>query len=63
MPIYEYSCKKCGATFEVLQNMSDDNSNIQCPQCKAGKPERIISLFSSVSTRSSKGTCDTNSFT
>jgi putative FmdB family regulatory protein len=23
MPIYEYECKKCGKTFEVLQKMSD----------------------------------------
>ena len=23
MPIYEYSCKKCGKTIEVIQKMSD----------------------------------------
>src|SRR5262250_3331008 len=23
MPIYEYECKKCGKTFEVIQKMSD----------------------------------------
>jgi putative FmdB family regulatory protein len=23
MPIYEYSCAKCGATFEIIQKMSD----------------------------------------
>ena len=23
MPIYEYSCKKCGETIEVIQKMSD----------------------------------------
>jgi putative FmdB family regulatory protein len=23
MPIYEYSCKKCGAHFEVMQKISD----------------------------------------
>ena len=63
MPLYEYLCKKCGTTFEILQSMNDDNSNIRCPQCKADKPERIISLFSSVSMRSSGGTCDPKGFT
>jgi putative FmdB family regulatory protein len=24
MPIYEYECKKCGKTIEVIQKMSDD---------------------------------------
>ena len=23
MPIYEYECRKCGETFEVIQRMSD----------------------------------------
>ena len=23
MPIYEYKCKKCGSTFEVLQKVND----------------------------------------
>ena len=63
MPIYEYKCRKCGTTFEMLQNMNEDNNKIQCPRCRAAKPERIISLFSSVSTPTSGGMCDTNSFT
>lgn len=42
MPIYEYACKSCHHTLDVLQKMSDDPL-VDCPEC--GKPElkRLIS--------------------
>jgi len=42
MPIYEYACKSCRHTLDVLQKMSDDPL-VYCPEC--GKPElkRLIS--------------------
>ena len=36
MPIYEYTCKACGHSYEALQKMSDDPLT-ECPEC--GKPE------------------------
>ena len=32
MPIYEYRCDACGASFEVLQRMSDDPLEA-CEEC------------------------------
>jgi putative FmdB family regulatory protein len=32
MPTYEYACRACGHTFEIVQKMSDDSLTI-CPEC------------------------------
>ncbi len=32
MPIYEYRCDECGASFEVMQKMSDDPLT-ECEKC------------------------------
>jgi putative FmdB family regulatory protein len=32
MPTYEYACRDCGHTFEIVQKMSDDSLTI-CPEC------------------------------
>ena len=32
MPTYEYLCRACGHTFEIVQKMSDDALSI-CPEC------------------------------
>ena len=43
MPIYDFKCKSCEHTFEVLQKYSDDNP--PCEEC--GKDtERLISKTS-----------------
>ena len=41
MPIYEYSCSKCGKTLEVIQKMSDKplTSHAKC----GGKLTKLIS--------------------
>jgi putative FmdB family regulatory protein len=47
MPIYEYQCRKCGHSFEMLRRMSDSDSDIECPKCHAKKKvERQFSAFS-----------------
>jgi putative FmdB family regulatory protein len=33
MPTYEYACRSCGHTFEVIQSMSDD-ALTTCPVCQ-----------------------------
>jgi putative FmdB family regulatory protein len=44
MPIYEYTCQKCGHHLEVMQKMSDKPLS-KCPKCK-GKLEKIFSQTS-----------------
>ncbi len=43
MPIYEYSCQKCGVV-EVMQRITEDPLK-RCPHCK-GKVERLLSRSS-----------------
>jgi putative FmdB family regulatory protein len=44
MPIYEYTCQKCGRHLEVMQKMSDKPLT-RCPECK-GRLEKIFSQTS-----------------
>jgi len=43
MPIYEYTCDKCGYKFEILRNINDD-VDINCKKCNTGARR----IFSSV---------------
>ncbi len=57
MPIYEYSCPKCGKEFEKLVKSSSEK--VDCPKCSNSKVERKLSVFSaSVSSGSSKSACN-----
>lgn len=42
MPIYEYTCKKCGSEFEVIV-FGDDKP--RCPACGAKNPKKNMSSF------------------
>lgn len=33
MPIYEYICKKCNFSTEMLEKITEDKKNL-CPKCK-----------------------------
>jgi putative FmdB family regulatory protein len=41
MPLYEYECEQCGATFEVIQKFSD-HSVTTCRTC-GGTVRRLLS--------------------
>ncbi len=41
MPTYEYSCQKCGSTFEVFQSMRDAPLTV-CTCGKKGKVRRLV---------------------
>ena len=47
MPIYEYSCEKCGKVFEEWTRRVDDNTEQVCPECN-GAARRIVSNTSFV---------------
>jgi putative FmdB family regulatory protein len=46
MPIYDYKCRNCGKTFEMLRRMQDADRDLQCPDCHAHEVERLLSAFS-----------------
>ena len=45
MPLYEYECRRCGKDFEVLRRMTDADSDLECPNCRAKDVERLLSTF------------------
>jgi len=47
MPIFEYRCPKCGATFEQFTQRAAGAPAPACPKCGARPTERLLSAFSS----------------
>jgi putative FmdB family regulatory protein len=43
MPLYEYKCEKCGATFEAITRITEKDET-ECPECGA-PAERQVSSF------------------
>ena len=41
MPLYEFHCPRCGHRFERIQKFSDPDPK-KCPECGAGKIERLL---------------------
>ena len=52
MPIYEYTCKACGAETEVMQRLSDAPAK-DCPVC--GKKKSLVKSMSAPGFRLSGG--------
>ena len=42
MPIYEYECRKCGKTHEILQKISESPKR-KCPSCGARSLKKLVS--------------------
>ncbi|MDD2850805.1 MAG: zinc ribbon domain-containing protein [Desulfuromonadaceae bacterium] len=48
MPIYEYSCMKCGNRFEKLLKSADvESESVECPSCGSAEVKKELSTFSS----------------
>jgi putative FmdB family regulatory protein len=45
MPLYEYRCRVCGKTFELLRRMQDADRDLECPDCRSREVDRQISSF------------------
>ncbi len=46
MPLYEYHCRKCGKSFELLRRMQEADRGLECPHCRSTRVERQFSTFS-----------------
>lgn len=40
MPLFEYQCRKCDSTFELLVRRDE---SVNCPSCGADKPDKLLS--------------------
>jgi putative FmdB family regulatory protein len=61
MPIYEYRCQECGATFDkFVRSMANAATiEVECPQCRSKRCRKSISLFGTTGSDSgaSAGAC------
>ena len=53
MPMYEYRCRKCGKSFEMLRRMQDADRDLECPECRSEEVERLLSTFAAGGCKSS----------
>jgi putative FmdB family regulatory protein len=55
MPLYEFRCEKCGASFEEVQSIADHGQRRpECPRCHSTeRVEPQLSSFSPVTDRKS----------
>lgn len=47
MPLYEFTCERCGATFEELVGAGLDGTGVTCPECGGEEVEKLVSRFAS----------------
>lgn len=57
MPMFEFTCKKCGTQFEDLMTLAElEKETPACPKCKSKKVERGFSAFATGSGSGAAGT-------
>jgi putative FmdB family regulatory protein len=47
MPKYDYRCRACGQTFEIVSGMNDARDGVLCQQCQS--PD-VFRLFGGIGT-------------
>jgi putative FmdB family regulatory protein len=57
MPIYEYSCRKCGNRFEHLARRIGE-APPACPSCGTPKPRKEFSSFSTAGGHAAQSPCE-----
>ncbi len=62
MPIYEYTCQKCGREFEELVSVSAEK-NPPCPSCNSEDTEKRLSAIGSTSGAGGNASCSSSRFT
>ena len=54
MPIYEFSCNKCGKQFELALTIRErEEKKLRCPDCSSTKVQQKFGTFSAKTSRKS----------
>jgi len=54
MPSYEYFCRTCDRTFEVIMSMQEhDIKKVQCPHCHGTEVTQVPASFVTVTSKKS----------
>jgi putative FmdB family regulatory protein len=52
MPVYDYICKDCQKSFELVLTLSEhDRNNIICPKCGSKNVEQDAAAFFAVTSK------------
>ena len=66
MPLYEFTCTRCGETFEELVAAAGEGSGVACPACGSKDVEKLVSTFAASGGPSGEGgggSCGSGGFT
>ncbi len=44
MPMYEYNCKDCNTTYEILHMGPEVVDDVVCPNCQSKNHKRLMSV-------------------
>lgn len=47
MPKYDYRCRACGQTFEIVSGMNDSRDDVHCQSCQSAD---VFRLFGGIGT-------------
>ena len=54
MPVYDYICKKCQKSFELVLTLGEhDKNKIKCPKCGSKNVEQDAAAFFAVTSKKS----------
>jgi len=54
MPVYDYICKDCKKSFELVLTLSEhDKDKIKCPKCGSTRVEQESAAFFAVTSKKS----------
>lgn len=57
MPIYEFTCKKCGAKLEQLCKLGEKGETLVCPSCGSHDLHRLVSGFAAPGVKGGQDKC------
>jgi putative FmdB family regulatory protein len=53
MPVYEFACRDCQKTFEVVRPMSESSADMKCIHCGSSRVDRIWTTVYAVTSKKS----------
>lgn len=54
MPVYDYHCKACGKSFEIVLTLTEhEKQKVACPKCGSKRVEQEPAAFFAVTSRKS----------
>lgn len=53
MPVYDYRCKDCHKTFELVLTLTEHERDVCCPACGSRNVEQELTEFFAVTTKKS----------